>query len=54
MTSGTLSAWIAQVKLPTGNFLREIKSCTLYGIMKHEVATLIEAWPQQHRSQRTN
>ena len=54
MTSDALSAWIAQVKLPTCNFLCVHMSCTLNGIMEEEVANLIGAWPQQHRSQRTN
>ncbi len=54
MTTNTLSAWLMQVKLPTGNFLRELMSCTLNWIMEEEVATLIGARPHQRRSQRSN
>ena len=54
MTTDTLSAWLTQVKLPTGNFLRELMSCALNGIMEEEVATLIGARPQRSRSQRSN
>ena len=54
MTTDTLSAWLTQVKLPTGNFLRELMSGTLNWIMEEEVDTLIGARPQQRRSQRFN
>ena len=54
MTTDTQSAWLTQVKLPAGNFLRELMSCTLNWIMEEEVATLIGAWSQQRRFQRSN
>ncbi len=54
MTTDSLPAWLTQVKLTTGNFLRELMSCTLNWIMEEEVATLIGARPHQRRSQRSN
>ena len=54
MMTNTLTAWLTQVKLPTGNFLRKLMSCTLDWIMEVEVSAFIGARPHQRRSQRSN